>query len=103
MSTREITHKFWHDSSRPPLTRIRDVQDRNLRLGLCLAKGTGSRSGESQYLSAATIDITLTDDAMGEAEELPEDFWGPGTSARLRPPFYTIVPVSSYKLSLIHI
>ena len=34
---------------------------------------------------------------MGEAEELPEDFWGPGTSARLRPPFYTIVPVSSYK------
>ena len=79
------------------MTRIRDVKDKNLRLGLCLAKGTGSYSDDSQHLSAATIDITLTDDAMGEAEELPEDFWGPGTSARLRPPFYTIVPVSSYK------
>ena len=89
--------KYWHDSSLPPLTRIRDVENWNLQWGLFLANGTGSRSGESQYLSAATIDITLTDDAMGEAEELPEDFWGPGTSARLRPPFYTTVPVASYK------
>ena len=87
--------KFWHDSSLPPLTRLRDVEDWNLRWGVTLADGTGSRSGESQYLSAATIDITLTDDAVGEAVEMPEGYYGPDT--RPRPPPYMIVPVASYK------
>ena len=87
--------KFWHDSSLPPLTRLRDVEDWNLRWGVTLADGTGSRSGESQYLSATTIDITLTDDAVGEAVEMPEGYYGPDT--RPRPPPYMIVPVASYK------
>ena len=83
--------KFWHDSSLPPLTRIRDVGDWNLQWGLILADGTGSRSDDSPFLSAATIDIALTTNAVGRTEAMPY------AGARLKPPPYTIVPVASCK------
>ena len=87
-----------HDSSRPPLTRIRDAHKNDqLTLGhLQLAGVSTFVRTDKPLLSAATFDVTFAPDAWGNEQLDPED--DEASDAPPGAPSYVFIqPVSSLK------